>query len=177
MMNKKGSLMDLFIFLIVAFVLVITVGILIFSATTTYDKIKENSGAFQKVLGDDFDADQIIDETLGQVPNAYSSLKWITTMLILGMGMGILISGYLTRTKPVFFIAYILIMIIAIIVSVPLSNTFETVYNNPALSETFQGFWGAKHIFLNLPIWVTVLGMLAGIIMFVNMQRYEGGYY
>ncbi|KKL13923.1 hypothetical protein LCGC14_2520900, partial [marine sediment metagenome] len=39
---------------------------------------------------------------------------------------------------------------------------------------TFSGFWGQTFIFLNLHIWITVIGGLAALIMFVNMIRTGG---
>jgi len=79
----------------------------------------------------------------------------------------------LVTTKPVFFIPYIFIVIIAIIVSVPLSNAYETLSNNAELSSTFTGFTASNFIMLNLPIWITIIGFTGGIIMFARMGRKE----
>jgi len=105
-------------------------------------------------------------------------LKWATVLLIVGMIISILITSFLIRARPVFFVGYIFIVIIAVIVSAPMSNAYETVYNNPALASTFTGFYGATFIFLNLPIWVAVVGILAGIVMFAGMvkQSQYGGF-
>ena len=170
--------MDLFVFMIAAFILSITCALFLYLATTTLDKLHENEGAIQKVLPDSENATQIIDDTFGKVPNAYQSLKWITTVIIIAMAISILLTSFLVRITPVFFIPYIFIWIIAITVSVPLSNAYETIYETPMLTATFSGFWGQTYIFLNLHIWVTVIGGLAMLIMFVNMIRQgQGGNY
>jgi len=39
------------------------------------------------------------------------------------------------------------------------------------LADTFTGFYGATWIFLHLPIWITVIGLLAGLLMFINAVR------
>lgn len=177
--NKKGALTDLFVFMIGAFVLVIAVVILYYAVNVTNEKLHENIEIFDKVLeGSSENATKLIDKTFGKVPTAYQSLKWITFMLIVGMMLSILITSFLVRTNPVFFIAYILIVVIAIVVSVPMSNTYEVIYQNPTLSSSFDGFWGQTYIFLNLPIWITIIGIFAGIVMFVNMLRTSqyGGY-
>lgn len=171
--DKRGAgLTDLFVFMVVAFALVIIVVIMIYLATTTYNNLLANANVFDKALqGTGLNASDVITDTFGQVPNAYQSLKWITVMLIVGMILSIFISSFLVRTNPVFFVAYILVWIIAIIVAVPLRNVYEVIYQNPLLASTFSGLWGVSYIFLNLHIWITVIGGIAGIIMFINMIR------
>jgi uncharacterized membrane protein len=170
--NKRGSFADLFVFMIIAFILAVIVVVMVYVGTETLDQLLANQEGFQNALeGTGLNATTVIMDTFGQVPNAYTSLHWITVMLIVGMAMSILISSYLVRTKPVFFVAYILIWIIAIIVAVPLSNAYETISETPLLASTFTGFWGQTYILLNLHIWITVIGGLAGIIMYINMVR------
>jgi len=176
--NKKGTITDIFIFIIVAFVLALTTGIMMYVVTVAETEIYENVDMLQSAVGEGNNATQIIEETFGAVPDSYESLKWITTMLIVGMFISILIHSFLVRIRPIFFLPYILITIIAIIVSVPISNIYETLYEHPTLGSTFQGFWGQTVIFNNLPIWVTIIGLIAGLIMFINMVRQGqyGGY-
>jgi len=45
--------------------------------------------------------------------------------------------------------------------------------SNPTLSSTFTGFTGANWIMLNLPVWITIIGITGGIIMFSRMGRKE----
>ena len=176
--DKRGAgFTDLFVFLVFAFVLALACGMFVYIGTTTYEALQNKSDAFQGGMTS-HNASEIIASTFGNVPNAYSALRWITVMLIVGMAISILVSSFLVATRPVFFVVYILIWIIAIIVSVPMSNAYETIYQTPHLATAFSGFWGQTFIFLNLPIWITVIGGLSGIIMFVNMIRVNkfGGY-
>lgn len=153
---------------------------MIYASTETQTKLLENADIFQEALGEDSseNATLIIGDTFGDVVNSYDALKWITSMLMIGMIIAIIVSSFLTRTRPVFLIVYILLWLIAIIVSVPISNTYEELYLNPVLSSSFQGFWAQTYIFLNLPFWIAIIGAIAGIVMFVNMvkQSNYGGY-
>lgn len=171
MRNKKGGLTDLFLFMAVSFAMVMFMVIMVYVGNTAYTKLNENSEAFQKALGTSGNATEIIDDSMGQVNVAYSSLKWISVMLIFGLALSILLSSFLVRTYPVFFVPYIFIVIIAVIISVPISNAYETIYQNPTLASTFEGFFGATWIFLHLPIWISVIGILAGVLMFINVIR------
>lgn len=170
-MNKKGAFTDLFLFMGLAFLIVIFMVMMTFTANMVYDKLIDESDIIQKGLGDSGNATEIIQESVGAVVSSYGALKWISVVLIFGFALSILLSSFLVRTNPVFFVPYILIVVIATIVSVPLSNTYEQVYQTPQLAEAFSGFFGATWIFLHLPIWVLVVGVLAGILMFVNVVR------
>ena len=174
--NKKGSYASLFVFMIVGFILVLCCVAFVFIGTTTYDKLLDNVDVFDKVLeGSEMSGEDIIKSTMGNVVTSYNVLKWATVLLIVGMILSILITSYLIRARPVFFVGYVFIVVIAVFIAAPMSNAYETVYNNPTLAPTFAGFFGATFIFLNLPIWITVVGLLAGIIMFSGMVK-QGKY-
>ena len=168
--SKKGAFSDLFLWMAISFVIIIFSVVMYFIANKTLDSLL-GTDAIQKGLGDDGNATQIVQDTFGQVPNSYSALKWITFVLIFGFALSILMTSFLVKTNPIFFVPYVIILIVAIIVSVPLSNTYETIYQNPLLASSFIGFWGASYIFLHLPIWVSVIGIFAGVLMFINVVR------
>ena len=169
--NKKGGIGNIFVFMVTAFILSICCVLFVFIGNTAYDKVMAQNETIQNAVGSGVNATAVIEQHMGAINTAYSSLKWITTMLIIGMIFAIIIHSYLIQANPMYFTLYVFLMIIAIVVSAPLSNAYEMVYSNPTLSSSFAGFWGQTFIFLNLPVWVTVIGFLGGIIMFVNMVR------
>jgi hypothetical protein len=168
--NKKGGFGDLFIFMIlsVAIIFICAVFILIGGRVTTAVHEKMDNLTFG-----DANTSQIIDNSLGKVNQAYQSLYWISIFLIVGMILSIFIGSYLVTTKPIFFIPYIFILIIAVVVAVGISNAYEMVITTPAMASTFAGFVGANFIMLNLPIWIAIIGIVGGIIMFVRMGSRE----
>ena len=173
MKNKHGAFSDIFLFMILAFVLIFICAIMIYIANTTTDKLHETMDGMDLGDGSGNNVSQVIDNTVGATALTFKALYWISAFIIFGMILGIFIGSYLVTTKPVFFIPYIFIVIIAIIVSVPLSNAYETLSNNAELSSTFAGFTASNFIMLNLPIWITIIGFTGGIIMFARMGRKE----
>jgi len=163
--------------MLIGFILAITVVLFFFIATKTQTELLNKAPDLQNSLHGS-NITQVIQETYGQVPNAYQSLKWISFVLIIGMFLSIIITSFLIKNYPAFFVAYLLLWIIAIIISVPISNTYEEVYNTPELTASFSGFWGQTYIFLNLPVWIVIIGGIAGLIMFINLIRQSeyGGY-
>jgi len=171
--NKRGGFSDLFIFMIFAFVIVFISVIWVYMGGLAQDQIQDSLGSMDLHDTEGNNASQVIDNTIGDFNASISALKWITVFLIAGMILSIFIGSYLVTTKPIFFIPYLFIVIIAIVVSVPMSNAYETLMTNPTLSSTFTGFMGANWIMLNLPIWITIIGITGAIIMFSRMGRKE----
>jgi len=171
--NKKGGLTDLFIFMIFAFVIILISVLWIYMGGQAHDKLQETIGQMDLHDTQGNNASVVVDNTIGEFNTTISALHWITIFLIAGMILSIFIGSYLVTTKPIFFIPYIFIVIIAIVVSVPMANTYETLMSDAILSETFTGFTGANWIMLNLPIWITIIGIAGGIIMFSRMGKKE----
>jgi len=177
--DKRGGMTDLFILMIFSFAILLISGIFIYIGSTVTSEVHEKMDTMQ--FGD-ANTSQVIDQTMGKVNQAYQSLYWIAIFLMVGMVLSIFIGSYLVTTKPIFFIPYIFIVIIAIVIAVGLSNAYEQVIQDPTLASTFAGFLGANFIMLQLPIWISIIGIAGGIIMFVRMgsrenEIYGGGIY
>ena len=175
--NKRGGFSDLFIFMIFAFVIILISVVWVFIGGEVEDQMQTTLGQMDlhDTVGNN--ASVVISNTIGATNNSFLALHWITVFLIGGMILSIFIGSYLVTTKPIFFIPYLFIVIIAIVVSVPMSNAYETLMNDATLSGTFAGFSGASWIMLNLPIWITIIGITGGIIMFSRMGKKEDQYY
>lgn len=176
MINKKGGMSDIFLFMILAIAIIFICAIFIYIGGKATTEVHSKLDNMDGIAGDQ-NVSLIVDDTFGAVNRSYQALYWISVFLIVGMVISIFIGSYLVTTKPVFFIPYFFITIIAIIVAVGLSNAYEQVIQDPTLASTFAGFVGANFIMLKLPIWVTVIGMVGGIIMFVRMGSRERDIY
>ena len=97
--------------------------------------------------------------------------------MIVGMMIAIFMGSYLVTTRPIYFVPYIFIVIIAILVSTGISNAYQTIAQTPELASTFAGFVGSNFIMYYLPLWMAVIGFVGGIIMFVRMKSQEVSQY
>lgn len=172
--NKKGAYTDLFVFITIAFVIVVISGVFIYMSVLTKNKIHETLDPLDI---QEVNNSEIIESTFGDVPLSFSALYWITIVIIIGMILSIFIGSYLVTTRPVFFIPYAIVTAIAIIFSVGISNAYETIVANPTLHSTYINFVGSNFILANLPIWVAVIGFVGAIIMFTRMGSKEEQYY
>jgi uncharacterized membrane protein YfcA len=174
--NKRGGYTDLFLFMILAVCIVFISVVMIMIVGKANDRMHSE---MDSMMFGDLNGSDAVTNTMGKVANSYNALQWISVMLIVGMMISILIGSFLVTTKPVFFLPYIFIVIIAIIVAVGLSNAYEEVRTNAELSPTFDGFTGSNFILENLPMMIAIIGFTGGIIMFSRLgsKENEGGYY
>lgn len=171
-MNKRGvALTDMFLFMIVALIILFISGMFIYMSGRIKDELHTNLD--EQEIGDTVNYTEVIDESMGQVDVAYRLMYWLSILLIIGMMISIFIGSYMVTTRPIFFVPYLFITIIAIIVSVGISNAYQEVISNPTLAETFAGFIGSNFIMIYLPIWITIISFVGGIIMFVRMKSQE----
>ena len=171
--NKKAGFTDLFIFMIVAFILVLFSGVFIYISKTTNDHLAEVLPETNLVGDGNNNASVVLANTMGSVAGTLNGLYWITSFLIFGMIIAIFVGSYMVTTKPIFFIPYIFIVIIAIVVAVGISNAYEILFENATLNSTLAGFTGSNWILAKLPIVVSIVGIAGGIIMFVRMGKRE----
>ena len=175
--NKRGGFTDLFLFMIIAFILVLVSGIFIYIGNETRAELREKIPNMDLAGDGNNNASVVLENTFGKSVVSLDALIWITVFLMIGMVIAIFIGSYMVTTKPIFFIPYIFIVIIAIVVSVGISNSYELLYGNETLGSTFAQFIGASWILAKLPIIVSVVGVVGGIIMFSRMGKKEEGYY
>lgn len=174
--HKRGGFTDLFIFIIVSFIIVLIIVVFLFIGKTATDQLHESMDDMD--LGDgNNNVSVVIDNTMGKVYGAYQTLRWTGVLMIFGMIIGIFIGSYMVTTKPIFFIPYIFLVIIAIVVSVAMANAFDILMAEELLADSFAQTGGLNWIILNLPIIVTIVGFAGGLIMFSRLGKGEEQYY
>lgn len=165
-MNKKGGFTDLFIFIIISFIIVVISGVFIYLSVTTQSQLH---ASLDPMATPSLNTTAIIDENFGAVTTTFEALYWISAFIMIGMIISIFIGSYLVTTKPVFFIPYLFITAIAVVVSTIVSNAYEVIATNPVLGPTYAGFTAANFILSLLPMWVCIIGFVGAIIMFTRL--------
>ena len=171
-LNKKGAFTDMFLFIILAFIIVVICGVFIYMGNITKDKLHETMD--DMVFADNVNTSEVIEDTFGDVTASYNALYWIAILLIVGMIISIFIGSYLVTTKSVFMLPYLFILILAIVFAVVISNAYELIITQATeLAPTLLNFVGANFILAKLPVWVTLIGLVGAIIMFSRMGSKE----
>lgn len=169
--TKSQAFTDLFLFMIVAFVIILFSALFIYMGITVREHL--NNELVGNEVGDNVNYTEIVDDTIGRLNTAYSSLYWISLFLIIGMIIAIFVSSYQVITRPVYFVVYIFVVIIAVIVSVGIAVAYNSIRQDQTLASVFIGFIGSNYLMLYLPVWITIIGFTGGIIMYSRMRSQE----
>ena len=169
--NKKGqSIFDIIIFMVIVFLLVI--GFVLFKFV--FNTVSNRMASIQTPANSPINITDISDKTFGLMNIGFNQLNLIGLVIIFGMIINIFVSNFMVKSHPAFFFIYIGITFLAVILSVFLSNSFEALMSNSALSSTFADFPALVYVMLYLPIWVTVIGFMGALFLYIGITRDEG---
>jgi len=170
---------SLFTFIIVAFMAVILFAGLIYVMgllNTTFENVGINNeiNANQSMY---VNLTQASQNTFGKVNESTQGLRLVALTLIFSLIMVNVLINFSIKQHPAYFFIYILIVILAILFAVPISNAFYDIEQTNIFNGTLNSFTGSEFILLNLPEVVLVMGILGAIIMFINIVKSpnEGG--
>lgn len=167
--NKKGqSLLDVIVFIVFAIIIVVFFGLLIYVfgiMNTQMHNIQTPPNNLGINLTDTF------DRSIGNLDAGINTLNLVGFCLIFGMVLTILISSFLVKSHPVFFVGYLFVTVLGIILSIAISNGYQQLITDPNLYAVFttQNNMG-NFIMLYLPIWVTIIGFIGAILLFSGMM-------
>lgn len=168
-MKKQGAILDLFIWIIVGFVILLFFGIWLY----THNLLTTELLAVDTPSNINFS--QAVTDVFVPINDAYASLRWMTVGILFASAMAILLSNFLIKAHPAFFFVYILIIIVAISLSAIVANIYEDdILTNDRIGDTMASFRGGTWIFLHLPVWVAVIGIFGAIFLFIGIIRDRG---
>jgi len=110
-------------------------------------------------------------QTFGVINDSIQSLRMVALVYIMSLAILIIITNALIKIHPLFFFIYVLIIVLAIIFAVPISNAYYDLLNSGVFGGILPSFTGANWIVLNLPYVVLIVGILGGVFLFINMVR------
>jgi hypothetical protein len=162
-MNKRGDFTGLIYLVVSIFAFAIFLLILGYIAPQISNKMIEQIGTTAQINNSLSTTSNIAEHTL--------STLWM--ILFGGLVLGLFVTSYFIPTHPVFVPIFGLLLIVAIMIAVPLSNSYEALATNPTLSATAtqQGLIG--FLMTNLPLTTLILGLIVLVITFAKPG--EGG--
>ncbi len=167
MKNKQAGIMDIFIFMVIAFAVVLIFGAFIFIfgiLDTTFSEI-------DVIIGDNTTFSSITDTSFTPFNEGVQQLRIIAVAIVFGMFVTIIVSNLFAKAHPIFLVVYFMITIIAIIVAVPVSNAYELLLTDSVLGATYQSFLGMNFLLLNLPMIVGFMSLIGALALFIGITR------
>lgn len=113
--------------------------------------------------------------TFGNLNTSFQQLRWISFVIIFAMFMGVLIANIALRDMqihPAFFMGYWIISTAVVAFSIFISRTYQALLETPgAFGATLGSFTGASFWVINLPFIISVIALLGGVPLFINLFR------
>lgn len=162
--TKKGELSDMFIFVIIIFILAIGFFIIMYAInpittglrTAGINNSAEGENALQHLEG------------FGSMIN--NGFLLIFACLI----MSTLITSFFVRTHPIFLFLYIIFLGITVILGVYLGNTFYDIQNNSIFTTTTSSATYLVFVMNHIVEITVAVGALSMIIVFAKFSTYGG---
>lgn len=156
MLRKKGSIEDIFLLIVFLFALAIFIGVVAYTFPRITDGLRETE------LNDSSEVRRALLET----DTVATRLNAVWFILFVGLCIGILITSFLIDSHPVFLPIYIILLILAIVVGVVMSNAYEEFRVNSPLNETMTTQTFTTTVMDNfIPVLIGV-GILSMIVIF-----------
>lgn len=171
--SKRGSFLDLIIWLVIAFVSVVFIGLWFYMHST----LNNTMMSFNFDLGNNktWQSD-VVSPTIGVVQNQYVIyMDLIAFAIIFSMILSMLVMNYFVESYKVLFVLYFVITLVGVVIAVYFSNYYESIFlNSPDFGPYFETLTMTNMIIQYLPIWTFVIGLLSAIILFIGFTK-EGG--
>lgn len=114
------------------------------------------------------------ENTFGAINSALiPGLRILSMVILFGMVLQIFLTNFLIRKNPLYFLLHVFMTAFAVILSVYVSNAYESFLTGQVFSSQLIGFTATTYILLNLPVWVTVIGIIGAILLVINMPRQQ----
>lgn len=164
--NKKGAYTDVFVFIIMAFAITVFFGIMYYGFSEFNDVLT----TVQFDIGDT-NFTTIVNQTWGQVFDAYDQLKTLAYVLIFGMILTMFTSAWMVRRPPIFLVIWIVVSLVAIIAGAYISNAYQLLLANPDFGSTLESFKGASYMLLYLPFLAGIISLFTGLISLIGLNK------
>jgi Flp pilus assembly pilin Flp len=176
--NKKGqtsTVFNIFYFIIVTLVSVLFIGGLIYVTgllNGVFTQVGVNNDLTRNSSSPGYvNLTLASNETFGVLNNSVQSLYMVAGVYVLALAASIIITNIFMKMHPLWFFAYMLIAVLAVIFSAPVSNAYQSILASNIYGGNLAGFTIPNFVLINLPIIVMVIGVLGGIFLFINMIR------
>lgn len=165
MMNKRGDITDMFVFIVVITILAVGFFVLAFV-------VPEITGGL---------ADAGLNNSV-EGANAIASLSDFGTItiqrgfffLFAGLILSTMVSSFFARTHPIFLFLYIFILGITIVLAVYLGGVYQQMTETPIFAETLASQTLLNIVMSNIITIVLAVGALSMIIVFAKFTTGGG---
>tara|TARA_R100001530_G_scaffold135776_1_gene113892 strand:+ start:6878 stop:7405 length:528 start_codon:yes stop_codon:yes gene_type:complete len=161
--DKGGFVMDIVIWMVVAFVTAAFLGLWLYGHNLITTELMSSPSEI---------VTNATSQVVVPVNNALMQwVQWIAVAIIFGSAISIFISNFLIKAHPVFFFIYLLVTIITIMVSATISNRYVELISDPQFASSFAHLPVVNFTLTYLPYFVAVIGIFGAVFLFIGIIR------
>lgn len=163
MKSKKASAIDLIILIAILF----AIGAFFMATFKGFDSIYD-------VLYEEFnESSPRSAEVLDVGRELDTSFDYLFLVAYISAMLFMFISVYFIDTHPIFMGLYLILWLVSIVVSIPISNAFQDYAASAAMSSATSGFSYTNALMEFLPVITMILGFILLIVMYAK-YKYGG---
>lgn len=169
-MNNKGNIISIALLLVTIIGMAITLPLIYRVYSTGVETLQNMSGTVE----------QVTNETLGDFNTAMSGglLDQAFLVLFAMITIAMLIMAFVSDNALPFLVFYIIISIVFVLISIPMSNVYQELMASPQFAMIPAGaFTMTVSIMNNLPMIITVVSIIVCIVLFARVRSESGGTY
>ena len=111
---------------------------------------------------------------LESIPNLTARFDYMLLLVFVGMVLGIIILSWFVPAHPIFYVAYLIVLILSVVLSTIMSHVWDVFINQPSFTNELLKFPITNHLLGNLPIYISVVGFVGITVMFAKPYLSEG---
>ena len=159
-MNKRGTARDVGFIAVGLFVFALVAFIASFFISTAVDGM----------LNIDTVNDSSSTKTALESADGVASAKFdsLVVGLFIGYILSMIITSWIVGGNPIFMFIYFIVVVVSVILSMVLANTWETVTQASVFGSTINNFPITNHIISYLPLYIAIIGIIGLIVMFAK---------
>lgn len=156
-MNRKAQIQDVAMLMITLFI----IGFLAFIGVFVFGQIKD-----KLVSSPAINETAVAVESLENVNNRAGMMDYFGLAIFIGFALAIIITGWFIGGNPLFMIIYFLVLVVLVVVSMVLSNVWETFSQASVFGYVTTPLPITNHLITYLPIYLVVVAFLGMVAMF-----------
>lgn len=160
MNNKGSSIADLLFIIIILFTLAV-------GSIFLYKIFDSTSEGIAQIDSIDQDIRDGITEQKNTFPKVFDNIFLI---IVVGLGISLFIGAFFLNSHPVFFIFAVILLIIAVIISAIIANTYEEIAANTTIASAESQFTIIPYVFNNFTMIIAGLGVLLLVGLFAKSR-------
>lgn len=130
---------------------------------------------------DNITSNPVVNSSTASV-NAFNSMKtvsnrldYIIFALFLGLSLALVVSGYFVYGYPIFMFIYIIVCMLATVLSAVFSNIWEQFTTTPLLNSSLTSFPITNNLMGYLPLYIGIVSFIGIVVMFAKPNISDGG--